>query len=454
MKRQQRIKGMIQPPLQDAVIALTLVFSTCAAEGPSFTRDIAPILETKCGSCHNAEKAKGGYRLHTFEALLRPGKSKKEPVVAGKPADSELFRRITTSDEEDRMPQKDDALSSAQIDLFRAWIAGGATLDRGEASALLAALIPRRPHELPPEKYRRPLPILALAFTPDGRIAANGYHEVTIWNQNGELLRRITNMTQRVRGIAFDSTGRNLAIAGGQPGRGGELNLYEYESGALKTNLLRTSDEIISLAFSPDGKLLACGGTDNAIHVFRDDTFAPTITIQQHADWVMAIAFNTNGTQIASASRDRTARVYDTTSGNLETTYTGLNSPLYAVACLPDGLVASGGRDKSLHIWDSKEGKKKSDIGGFGGEINALLATTDFIFSASADGLVKQHAVSDRKLVHTFAGHGDAVYALAYDAASKKLVSGDYDGVVNLWNVESGALEKTFVAAPGWSSER
>jgi WD40 repeat protein len=327
-------------------------------------------------------------------------------------------------------------------------------LDRGEPGALLASLIPARPHGLPPEKYRRPLPVLAVAFTPDGQIAASGYHEVTIWNQSGQLLRRITNVTQRVRAIAFDSTGRNLAIAGGQPGRGGELNLYDYESGAFKTNLLRTSDEIISLAFSPERKLLACAGTDNAIHVFHGETFAPTITIQQHADWVTAIAFNTNGTQIASAGRDRTARIYDTTSGNLETTYTGQNSPLYAVACLPDGLIASGGRDKSLHIWDSKEGKKKSDIGGFGGEINALLATSDFIFTASGDGLVKQHAISDRKLVHTFTGHGDAVYALAYDSASKKLVSGSYDGVLNIWNVESGELEKTFVAAPGWSSTR
>ncbi len=431
------------------VLALTVQGAEVA-----FTRDIAPILEAKCASCHSAEKAKGGYRVHTFEALMQPGKSKKQTVVAGKPEKSELFRRITTADEDDRMPQKDEALPSAQIELFRSWIADGAKLDRGEPGALIASLIPARPHEAPPTKYRRPLPILAVAFTPDGNVAASGYHEVTIWNSNGELQRRITNVTQRVRAMAFDSSGKILAIAGGQPGRSGELSLYDYESGVLKTNLLRTSDEIISLAFSLDGKLLTCAGTDNAIHVFNAETFAPTITIQQHADWVTAIAFNTNGTQIASASRDRTARVYDATSGNLEATYVGQNSPLYAVAFLSDGLVASGGRDRTLHVWDSKEGKKKSDISGFGGEINALLATSEFLFSASADGVVKQHTISDRKLMHTLTGHGDAVFSLAYNTLSKKLVSGSYDGVVNIWNAESGTLEKTFVAAPGWSSER
>jgi WD40 repeat protein len=195
-------------------------------------------------------------------------------------------------------------------------------------------------------------------------------------------------------------------------------------------------------------------GTDNAIHVFDSDTFTSTITIQQHTDWVTAIAFNTNGTQIASASRDRTARVYDATSGNLETTYTGQNSPLYAVAFLPDGLVASGGRDKSLHIWDSKEGKKKSDIGGSAERSTRFWRRVIFF---QCFGRWAGEAACDfgsEALVHTFTGHGDAVYALAYDPASKKLVSGSYDGVVNLWNVESGALEKTFVAAPGWSFEQ
>jgi hypothetical protein len=241
-----------------SLVALIAPAALCA--DVSFTREIAPILEAKCNSCHSAEKAKGGYRLHTFEAFLQPGKSKKPPVIAGKPEESELFRRITTSDEDDRMPQKDEALPSAQIELFRGWIAGGAKLDRGEPGALLASLIPARPHETPPTKYRRPLPILAVAFTPNGKIAASGYHEVTIWNESGELQRRITNVTQRVRAIAFDSAGKTLAFAGGQPGGGGELSLYDYESGELKTNLLRTSDEIISLAFSGDGKLLACAG--------------------------------------------------------------------------------------------------------------------------------------------------------------------------------------------------
>jgi len=421
---------------------------------PSFTGEIAPILEAKCSSCHSAEKAKGGYRVHTFEALLQPGKSKKPSIVPHAPEESEVFKRITAKDEDDRMPQKDEPLSAAQIELFRSWIASGAKLDRGEPGALIASLIPARPHPAPPEKYRRPLPIIALAFTRDEKLAASGYNEVTIWSTEGELVRRITNVAQRVRSMAFDHAGKRMALAGGQPGRSGELSIYDYESGTLQTNVLRTSDELLVVSFSPDDKLLACAGTDNAIHIFRAESLEPSLTIQQHADWVTALAFNPNGTQIASASRDRTARVYNTTSGNLETTYTGQNAPLYAVAFLPDGNVASAGRDKTIHTWDAKEGKKKGEITGFGSEIEALLPMKEVFFSASADGLVKQHALSDRKLLHTFTGHGDAVYSIACDADSKRLASGSYDGVINIWNIETGALEKTFVAAPGWNSTR
>jgi WD40 repeat protein len=440
-------------PLRDGFFALVLASQTVFAQ-TSFTREIAPILETKCISCHSAEKARGGYRAHTFEALLQPGKSKKPSIVPNAPKESELFKRITANDEDERMPQKDEPLSSAQIELFRSWIASGAKLDLGEPGALIASLIPARPHAAPPEKYRRPLPIIALAFTPDGKLAASGYHEVTIWSSGGDLVRRITNVAQRVRSIAFDHAGKRMALAGGQPGRNGELSIYDYESSALQTNVLRTSDEMLAVTFSPDDKLLACAGTDNAIHIFLAESVEPTLTIQQHADWVTALAFNTNGTQIASASRDRTARIYNTSSGNLETTYTGHNAPLYAVAFLPDGNVASAGRDKTIHIWDTKEGKKKAQISGFDGEIETLLAAGEFLFSASADGLVKQHVLSDRKLLHTFTGHGDAVYSLASDADSKRLASGSYDGVINIWNIETGALEKTFVAAPGWSSNR
>ena len=81
-----------------------------AAESVSFVREIAPILRDKCLTCHGPEKAKGEYLLDTFELMQKPGSSKATPITAGAPDQSHLFELVTAADEDDRMPQKDEAL--------------------------------------------------------------------------------------------------------------------------------------------------------------------------------------------------------------------------------------------------------------------------------------------------------------------------------------------------------
>src|SRR5688500_16420729 len=122
--------------------ALAYWMVSIAAFAADFTRDIAPILISECLACHCSEKAKGGYRVHTYAAVLEPGKSNQPAVVSGKPEGSELFKRLVTHDEDDRMPQDDDPLTAEQIEIFRNWIADGASLDRGETNSPLASLVP------------------------------------------------------------------------------------------------------------------------------------------------------------------------------------------------------------------------------------------------------------------------------------------------------------------------
>jgi hypothetical protein len=428
------------------VVWLLLAAKAWAA---NFSSDLAPILLNECLTCHSAEKAKGGYRVHNFAAVLQAGKSKSPAVLPGKPQDSELFKRLTTHDEDDRMPQDDEALTPAQIELFREWIAGGAKLDRGTPELNLAALLPRTPHPVPPEFYRAPLPVLALAFARDGKqLATGGYHEVLFWNFDGELQNRVTNAPQRIHSIAFDPGAppekQRFAVAGGQPGRAGEVSIFE--NGSLLTNLVATADAMLTVAFNADGSLLAAGGADNSIRIFRTANWEPTVTIQQHADWVTSVAFNPDGTKVISASRDRTARIYDAESGELETTYTGHGAALFAAAFLSDDAAVSGGKEKAVHLWDLKEGKKQKDFSEAGGEILALIAADEFFFSASADEKVRQYSVKDRKLLRSFDGKDDSVYSISHH--SGQLAAGTYRGVVRIWKVADGELTSKFVAAP------
>src|SRR2546423_7930054 len=141
--------------------------------GVSFRRDVAPILLDRCQKCHGPEKAKGDYRLDTFERLMKSGESGEAPLVAGKPGESQLYQLITTAEDEDRMPKKSDPLSAASIAVIAKWIAQGAQYDGGDRTASLASLVERE-HPGPPEGYRRAGPGAALTFNPRGAGLAGG----------------------------------------------------------------------------------------------------------------------------------------------------------------------------------------------------------------------------------------------------------------------------------------
>src|SRR3982751_6916754 len=114
-------------PFRLLFLTVFTVSASAADHKPvSFRRDIAPLLIQNCQTCHGPEKAKGNYRLDTFTRLTTPGENKAAPVTPKHADKSELFRLITTTDEDDRMPQKADPLPAAQVQLIKRWIEEGA----------------------------------------------------------------------------------------------------------------------------------------------------------------------------------------------------------------------------------------------------------------------------------------------------------------------------------------
>src|SRR5258706_3003962 len=94
----------------------------------AFNRDIRPILAHNCLDCHAAETHKSGLRLDLRDVATKPLKSGQTAIVPGKPDASELVARITSNDEDQRMPpvESDHKLSARQIDLLKRWIDQGA----------------------------------------------------------------------------------------------------------------------------------------------------------------------------------------------------------------------------------------------------------------------------------------------------------------------------------------
>jgi WD40 repeat protein len=436
-------------------IAALVLFAACAgrmatAVEVSFTKDIAPVFVAKCLACHSAEKAKGQYRMHSFDALLKAGSGKDAPLVPGKAAESLLYQLITTTNEDDRMPQKDDALPPSQVAAIKQWIEAGAKFDGADRSVALAVLSPPQ-HPIAPRAYPVPMPITALAFDASGEwLAASGYHEITIWNsRSGELVRRIGNVAERTFDLAFSPDGRWLATASGTPGKLGELKLFHATNGELARTFVTTADAVLALAFAIDGKRLAAGGADNVIRIWDVESAKQLHSIEQHADWVLALAFSPDGLQLASGSRDKSARVFDAQNGELETTHTGHGDFVTSVAWVDNKTVISASREREAHRWNARDGKKAGELSGWDASPTRMIISSNRLFSAAMDRTVREHDLEKKSVARTFDGAGDSVHALAWQAASQRLAVGTHAGEVLVWNAADGKLLLRFLAAPG-----
>jgi len=438
------------------LFAAPLLYSpACDATPVSFTNDIAPILWRKCISCHDEKKAKGGLRLQTYAALMAGGKDKEPVLIAGKPEESTMYKLLTATDPDDRMPQKDDPLPKDDIELIRRWIAEGGKFDGTDPSMNIQTFAASLANVLPPAEYP-PIAVTALAFNPAADVlASSGYHEVLIWEaQTGRLKQRIQSLPERVHELAYSPDGKWLIAATGTPGRLGQVNLLNAETGKSEAILATASDVFLSVAFNSDATKIAAAGADNSIRVIDLAERKELLKNEKYADWVMAVRFHPNGTNLISASRDKTARVLDAKTGELDSTYQGHTEAIFSVAVNDKGnRVFTAGRDKKVHIWEPQDAKKIGEFSDTEQEIYKLITSQDWLFVGGADKVVRQYQIADKpKLLRSYKAHDDVLYSLALTADGKRLASGSYDGEIRIWNTESGEMLLSFRAAPRGSA--
>ena len=390
--------------------------------------------------------------MDTFHGIVKGGEQG-VAVLAKDPEGSNLLAQI----EDGLMPKDADPLTKEEIAAIRKWIKNGARLDAGlKETAQLSTIVPKLPQPMPPEAYRVPIPVTAAAWSPDGaQIASSGYHEVILWNAaDGKLVRRITNVAERTYDMEYSADGKLLAVAAGTPGQQGEVKLFNPADGTLVRDVTTTNDSIFGVAFSPDGKRLATCSADRSIRVFNVETGAQELLIEDHADWVMDVAWSPDGTKLASASRDKTSKLFDAKTGDSLVTFPAHAEVVYGVTFSPDGQqILTSGRDNKIRVWNPANAQQIREIGGFGGEVYRVVVSPDGrIFSCSSDKQAREHKLADGAAVRAFAGHNDWVYSVAFHPASKRVVTGSWDGELRIWNADDAKGMLTFTAAPGLPS--
>src|SRR5215831_5852461 len=159
---QKRVRlGMLGLLLTGVLLVAAFLTRHRSGEEVHFSRDIRPILNQNCMPCHGGVRQKNGVSFLFREEALGTGKSGKRTVVPGKPDESELIARVTSSDPETRMPYHAAPLSPQQIDVLRRWIQEGAKWEDHWA------FVAPQPQSLPVVKHpdwpRQPLDRFILA---------------------------------------------------------------------------------------------------------------------------------------------------------------------------------------------------------------------------------------------------------------------------------------------------
>ena len=417
------------------------------APAVGFRAQVAPILVEKCVACHSAKKAEGGYRIDTYEELLKPGDSGENPIASKDSANSLLLHRVKDDNAETRMPPEQPPLSEGDIKTLATWIDAGAAFDGEDPKQLLLLQTPALTYAAPSASYPA-IPLYATAVTKDGNfLLTGGYHEILVWNlQQKTLDSRISNIGQRVFAIAINDQGDKVAVACGEPGRIGEVRIVDLATKQVSAIVTRSIDVALDVAFRPGTTELAVGFADNSIRIVNIDTNAITKTYTSHADWVTVIAFSPDGKRLASGSRDKSVKILDLESGEMILNYSGHSAPVRGVVFSADGSqVFSVADDKRLHRWNVADGGRAADVP-LSGHGARIVRHGGHLYIPTSARQIHKLDVSNNQIVSTFSGHKDWVHATVVTSADV-VVSVSHDAEIKVWG-QDGTVQASWIGVP------
>jgi len=451
----------------------------------SYYRQIRPLVQVHCQGCHQPAKAQGAYIMTDHASLLKAGDRGMAGVVPGKPKESHLLEVIQPKNgKRADMPRGADPLAAKDVALFEKWIREGAKDDtpasaRDNVSA-----------EQPPV-YGLPPVITTLDVSPDGKLlAVNGYHEVLLFETGTwRLAGRLVGLSQTVQSLAFSPDGKWLGVSGGNPGRFGEIQVWDVPKRALRVASPYTGDTLFGLSWSPDSRLIAFGGSDNIVRAVDASNGKQVLQQGAHNDWVLGTCFSRDGKYLVSASRDRTLKLTEVSTQRFIDNVTSI-TPGALKGGLQVGLVRPGKEKKmvkasSIAVASTEEkvfeeiliggadgtprlykmhretkrvigddANKIRDYPALAGRIYAMAFAPDgktFAAGSSLDGkgVLKVIQTEDAKHLSQVEGEVGAVYALAYSPDGKSLFAGGFDGQVRVIDPATGKVTKQFTALPG-----
>jgi uncharacterized protein with WD repeat/mono/diheme cytochrome c family protein len=263
-----------------------------------------------------------------------------------------------------------------------------------------------------------------------------------------------TAVKPEIGSLAWRPDGKMLAL-----GLYKEVRLTDPESGKTVATLAGHAQEVRALAFSPDGKLLAAAGglpaRSGEVKIWDVEKRTELRTIHGHQDCIYAIAFSPDGRTLATSSYDKLIMLWDAASGNEIRTLKDHIDAVYALAFTPDGKrLISGAADRTVKVWDAGSGERLYTMSEPLDGLNtiALDPTGARVAAGGLDKTIRiwQLGAKGATLVTSLIAHEDAILKLAWSPDGKTLISSSADRTIKVFNAADLTEIKTFDRQPDW----
>ncbi|MEG4505314.1 protein kinase [Microcoleus sp. F6_B4] len=401
-------------------------------------------------------------RLQQVLGLTDEDAAKIEELVIPKSLFAKLYKAIATVLEGHRNPNLPPASSAPHIELQASPAVSPQVNLNGKTDFSLAQPAPTgaaptersaSPAALVPKETSKFNPYLVGATIAAILAAIGGIYGYLKWQQWQQRAQKESQQLNQIEALYKASNYEGCisqipTIANTSSSYSSARELQEQCQAGLRwknakvKNFAQHSDAVGSVAFSPDGLMLASGSKDKTIQIWDLATGKSIRTFPGDSSTIWSVAFDSNGTKLATGTGFWRVMLWDLKTGQVIRSLDHTAS-VWSVALSPDGqLVASGSGDKTTKISDAATGSLIQNLPDHTDFVYSVAFTPDgkSLVSASKDKTITIVDVATGRLLKTLQGHGEPVRSIAISPDGKTIVSGSYDETIKIWNIENGDL--------------